>query len=153
MEKDSLTRFGVSMPDELARQFDQYLSRQGYSNRSEAIRDLVRKELLAHAGQDGDQTVAGTIVTVYDHDVRDLPLILVDLQHDYHHEIISNLHVHLNHDQCLEVIVVRGRMSRLRELHKAIQTQKGVAYAELSVTYAESDDRHPAGGHVHGLSH
>lgn len=143
------------MPEELAKQFDQYIADQGYSNRSEAIRDLVRKELLKPARQHEGQLVAGTIVTVYDHHVRDLPLILMDLQHSYHHEIISNLHVHLNRDQCLEVIVVRGRMSRLRQLHQAIQTQRGVAYAELSVTYTEEDEhvrpenRDFPHGHVH----
>jgi CopG family nickel-responsive transcriptional regulator len=151
LEKDALTRFGVSMPEELVKQFDQYMSEQGYSNRSEAIRDLVRRVLLEPARLKSEQPVAGTIVMVYDHHIRDLPLILMELQHDYHHHVISNMHVHLNHDQCLEVIVVRGNVAQLRELHQKIQVQKGVLYAELSVTYVDEHD----GGthHAHHAHH
>lgn len=146
MEKEELIRFGVSMPEELSRQFDQYIASQGYTNRSEAIRDLVRRVLLEPGGLNAEQHVAGTIVLVYDHHVRDLPLVLMELQHQYHHHIISNMHVHLNHDQCLEVIAVRGRLGRLRELQQSIQVLKGVFYAELSVTYVDE-------GHDHGHSH
>ncbi|AEI44248.1 nickel-responsive transcriptional regulator NikR [Paenibacillus mucilaginosus] len=149
-EKDVLTRFGVSMPDELVKQFDQYITEQGYTNRSEAIRDLVRRVLLEPSALQGAQTVAGTIVMVYDHHMTDLPLYLMELQHDYHHDIISTMHVHLNHDQCMEVIVVRGVLSRLRELHQRIQVQKGVLYAELSVTYADAGGGgHPSEAHGH----
>ncbi|ALS21724.1 MULTISPECIES: nickel-responsive transcriptional regulator NikR [Paenibacillus] len=146
MEKDVLTRFGVSMPEELIKQFDQYITDQGYTNRSEAIRDLVRRVLLEPGGLPGDQLVAGTIVMVYDHHVTDLPLYLMELQHDYHHSIISTMHVHLNHDQCLEIIAVRGNLSELRELKQKIQVQKGVLYAELSVTYV---DEHGSTGSKH----
>ncbi|UUZ86071.1 nickel-responsive transcriptional regulator NikR [Paenibacillus sp. P26] len=140
MEKEPLTRFGVSMPEDLVRQFDQYISEQGYTNRSEAIRDLVRRAMLEPGRLHSDQTVAGTIVMVYDHHVSDLPLTLMELQHEYHHDINSTMHVHLNHDQCLEIIVVRGILHRLRELHQKIQVQKGVLYAELSVTYADTHE-------------
>ncbi|MUT67163.1 nickel-responsive transcriptional regulator NikR [Paenibacillus sp. NEAU-GSW1] len=136
-EKEELTRFGVSFPAPLIEQFDEYVQEQGYSNRSEAIRDLARKALLEPSRLKSEQTVAGTIVMVYDHHVRELPLLLMELQHDCHHDIISNMHVHLNHNQCLEVIAVRGQLGRLRQLHQQIQVQKGVTYAELSVTFAE----------------
>ncbi|WP_409348115.1 nickel-responsive transcriptional regulator NikR [Paenibacillus gyeongsangnamensis] len=144
LDKDTLSRFGVSMPEELVKQFDQYIADQGYTNRSEAIRDLVRKAMLDPGRLKSEQTVAGTIVMVYDHHVSDLPLTLMELQHNYHHHINSTMHVHLNHDQCLEIIVVRGILSRLRELHQKIQVQKGVLYAELSVTYVdEHGSEHP----------
>lgn len=143
-DKEELVRFGVSFPAQLIGHFDQFIEEQGYHNRSEAIRDLARKALLEPTRLRGDEFVAGTIVVVYDHHVRELPVVLMDIQHDYHHDIVSNMHVHLNHDQCLEVIVVRGRMAHLRELHERIQIQKGVSYAELSVTFAEP---HGAGGH------
>lgn len=139
MEKDALIRFGVSMPEELMKQFDGYLLERGYTNRSEAIRDLVRRAMLAPGRLKSDQHVAGTIVMVYDHHVLDLPLTLMELQHDYHHQINSTMHVHLNHDQCLEIIVVRGQLGKLRELHQRIQVQKGVLYAELSVTYVDGE--------------
>ncbi|TVY10570.1 nickel-responsive transcriptional regulator NikR [Paenibacillus cremeus] len=150
LEKDVLTRFGVSMPEDLIKQFDQYITDQGYTNRSEAIRDLVRKVLLEPSRFNSDQLVAGTIVMVYDHHITNLPLDLMELQHQYHHHIISTMHVHLNHDQCLEVIAVRGILSLLRDLKHKIQVQKGVLYAELSVTFV---DEHGTGGHHHHHGH
>jgi CopG family transcriptional regulator, nickel-responsive regulator len=149
-EKEELTRFGVSFPVPLIEQFDQYIEKQGYTNRSEAIRDLARKALLEPSALNGDDEVAGTIVMVYDHHISELPLVLMELQHDYHHDIISNMHVHLNHEQCLEVIVVRGKLSRLRALHQQIQVEKGVVYAELSVTHVE---KHTSHSHSHEHKH
>jgi CopG family nickel-responsive transcriptional regulator len=148
--KDALTRFGVSMPEELVTRFDQLITAQGYDNRSEAIRDLIRKALIEPSQMAVSQTVAGTIVMVYDHHVSELPIILMELQHNYHHDIISTMHIHLNHELCLEILVVRGQIQRLRELTNLIHIQKGVSYAELSVTYIdqpESDSAH--GGHHH----
>ncbi|GAA3410167.1 nickel-responsive transcriptional regulator NikR [Paenibacillus hodogayensis] len=149
--KDDLVRFGVSMPSELIQQFDQYIGEQGYTNRSEAIRDLVRKTLLQPGRLNPEQLVAGTIVMVYDHDVSELPLLLMELQHQYHHHIISTMHVHLNHDQCLEIIAVRGRLDQLRELQSQIQVHRGVLYCELSVTYV--DEQNEADGHAHHGHH
>jgi CopG family nickel-responsive transcriptional regulator len=148
--KDALTRFGVSMPEELITRFDQLITEQGYDNRSEAIRDLIRKALIEPSQMSVSQPVAGTIVMVYDHHISDLPITLMELQHDYHHDIISTMHIHLNHEQCLEILVVRGQIQRLRELTNLIHIQKGVSYAELSVTYIDkpesaSDQR----GHYH----
>ncbi|MHA6484827.1 nickel-responsive transcriptional regulator NikR [Paenibacillus sp. strain BS8-2] len=149
-DKEELVRFGVSFPSQLIEQFDSLIEEQGYQNRSEAIRDLARKALLEPTKLKGDEFVAGTIVVVYDHHVRELPVVLMDIQHDYHHDIVSNMHVHLNHNQCLEVIVVRGRMASLSELHTRIQIQKGVSYAELSVTFADSHgEQHRDHGHHH----
>ncbi|PKQ90156.1 nickel-responsive transcriptional regulator NikR [Paenibacillus sp. BGI2013] len=170
-DKEDLTRFGVAFPTPLIEQFDQYIEEQGYKNRSEAFRDLVRKTLLQPSALQSEQDVAGTIVMVYDHHISDLPIRLMELQHEAHHDIISNMHVHLNHDQCLEVIAVRGNLGRLRHLHQQIQVQKGVLYAELSVTYVDelnklahaqsrqdgnpdqSLDHHNQGAGQHGHSH
>lgn len=136
-DKEELTRFGVSFPIPLIEQFDRYIDEQGYTNRSEAIRDLARKTMLEQSKLNAEQWVAGTIVMVYDHHINELPLLLIELQHNYHHAIISTMHVHLNHEQCMEVIVVRGILSNLRTLHNQLQVQKGVLYAELSVTYID----------------
>jgi CopG family nickel-responsive transcriptional regulator len=138
--KDALTRFGVSMPEELVTRFDQLITEQGYDNRSEAIRDLIRKALIEPSQITVSQTVAGTIVLVYDHQISELPITL----------IISTMHIHLNHEQCLEILVVRGQIQKLRELTNLIHIQKGVSYAELSVTYIDkpvSDSDHR--GHHH----
>ncbi|UQZ85932.1 Putative nickel-responsive regulator [Paenibacillus konkukensis] len=155
-EKDALVRFGISMPQSLIEQFDALLEEQGYDNRSEAIRDLVRKALLAPSNIHPEQMAAGTIVMVYDHHVSDLPIVLTELQHEYHQEINSTMHIHLNHLQCLEVIVVRGVVSRLRELQQRIQVLKGVFYAELSVTHMDAgvhaNSAH-SGAHDHSHSH
>ena len=147
-DKDSLVRFGVSFPTSLIEQFDQYIEGQGYSNRSEAIRDMARKTMLDYANTQYDKQVAGTIVMVYDHHVSELPNLLTELQHDYHHEIISTMHIHLSHSQCLEIIVVRGMMGKLRELHQRMQVLRGVNYAELSVTYIEDDEHSDHHHHV-----
>lgn len=152
-EKDALVRFGISMPQSLIEQFDALLAEQGYDNRSEAIRDLVRKALLAPAQIHPNQMAAGTIVMVYDHHVSDLPIVLTELQHEYHHEINSTMHIHLNHHQCLEVIVVRGVVSKLRELQQRIQVLKGVFYAELSVTHMDSQENSRTHSHTHEHSH
>ena len=148
-EKEELTRFGVSFPAPLIEQFDRYIEQQGYTNRSEAIRDLARKALLEPAKLHSEEFVAGTIVMVYDHHVSELPMVLMELQHQFHHSIISTMHVHLNHAQCLEVVVVRGKLSELRSLHQQIQVQKGVFYAELSVTFADENHAPHPRGHQH----
>ncbi|WP_020615149.1 nickel-responsive transcriptional regulator NikR [Paenibacillus daejeonensis] len=149
-EKDELIRFGVSFPAPLLETFDGYIEAQGYTNRSEAIRDMARRTILDASKLQDDEQVAGTIVMVYDHHVSELPLVLMELQHDYHDAIVSTMHVHLNHDQCLEVIVVRGKLSSLRKLKQQIQVQKGVTYAELSVTYADARNGGTEGHHHHG---
>ncbi|MBP1962455.1 nickel-responsive transcriptional regulator NikR [Paenibacillus aceris] len=146
-EKEALVRFGISMPQSLIEQYDRLIALQGYDNRSEAIRDLTRKALLTSSSMQPDETVAGTIVMVYDHHISDLPITLMELQHEYHHAIISTMHIHLNHQQCLEILVVRGKVQKLRELQQRIQVLKGVGYAELSVTHV---DEH---GHTHEQPH
>lgn len=140
-EKDSLIRFGVSMNQELMEQFDKIIVDQGYSNRSEAIRDLVRKALIAPNRLQLNEVVAGTIAIVYDHHFTGLPGSLMELQHNFHHEIVSTMHVHLNHDQCLEILVVRGVFKKLNDLCQQIQVQKGVFYADLSVTHVGEGEK------------
>ncbi|MEK3725122.1 nickel-responsive transcriptional regulator NikR [Paenibacillus sp. FSL H8-0034] len=152
-DKEALVRFGISMPQSLIEQFDAMLVSQGYDNRSEAVRDLVRRALLAPGHIQTEQMAAGTIVLVYDHHVSDLPMVLTDLQHQYHQEINSTLHIHLNQHQCLEVIVVRGIVSRLRDLQQRIQVLKGVGYAELSVTHVDETDPAGHGHHHHDHDH
>ncbi|MCM3746062.1 nickel-responsive transcriptional regulator NikR [Paenibacillus pasadenensis] len=139
-DKEELVRFGVAFPAPLIAQFDRFIENKGYSNRSEAIRDMAREALLEAAEMQSDTAVAGTISMVYDHHVRELPMLLTEIQHDFQHDIISTMHVHLTHHQCMEIIVVRGKIESLRRLHETIQTQKGVQYANLSVTYLEKTE-------------
>lgn len=148
-DKDVIIRFGVSMQQSLVNQFDDMIGEQGYTNRSEAIRDLVRKALLTPNRLHAAEMVAGTISVVYDHHYSGLTSSLMELQHDYCEEIISTMHVHLNHQQCLEIIVVRGTLKTLHALCAQIQVQKGVFYAELSVTHVENAAHTHAHTHVH----
>jgi CopG family nickel-responsive transcriptional regulator len=120
-----LVRFGVAMESELLARFDELVERRGNANRSEAVRDLVRKELTEEAWADGRKMVA-TITLMYDHHVRELTERLTELQHDHGDLIISTLHIHLDHDHCLEVIAVRGQAREIKAMADRILGTKGV---------------------------
>ena len=110
---DELVRFGVSLDQRLLAEFDRHIRRRHYTNRSEALRDLIRNDLVGDEWDDDKETV-GTITFVYDHHVRDLASKLTDIQHDYHGQILSGMHVHLDHNHCLEVLVVKGKGTEIR---------------------------------------
>jgi CopG family nickel-responsive transcriptional regulator len=110
-----LCRIGVAIDSDLLERFDSLIAKRGYSNRSEAFRDLIRGDLVATAWQSPDSTVVGTVTLVYDHHVRQLGEKLTGMQHDFHHHVLSTLHVHLDHDYCLEVLVVRGKASAIQK--------------------------------------
>ncbi len=120
-----LVRFGVAMERPLLDRFDQMVERRGYDNRSEALRDLVRRELDQDAWQRGQLTVA-TITLVYDHHVRELTERLTEIQHDSGSLILSTLHVHLDHHHCLEVIAAKGSARLLKTLAERLLGTKGV---------------------------
>lgn len=149
MNENELVRFGVSMPKQLIEQFDRMIAEKGYNNRSEAIRDLVRKALIEEERIAPMDWVTGTIAMVYDHHATDLSSYLLELQHDHHHDIVATVHVHLNHDQCLEILIVRGIFQQLKQLQEQIQVQKGVFFATLSVTHV--DQRQENHSHQHHL--
>lgn len=125
-----LVRFGVAMDKRLLGRFDQVVARRGYETRSEALRDLVRRELDRDAWEVGAPTVA-TITLVYDHHVRELSDRLTEIQHDHGEMIVSTLHVHLDHDHCMEVIAARGPAGRLRELADRLIGAKGVLSGDV----------------------
>lgn len=129
-----ITRFGVSVPDELLEKFDRIIEEKGYVNRSEAIRDLMRDFIVRHEWEEGNKEVAGTITIVYNHDEADVVKELLDLQHDYVDEIISSLHVHMDEHNCLEVVVVKGKASRITEIAERLISLKGVKHGKLVMT-------------------
>jgi CopG family nickel-responsive transcriptional regulator len=129
-----LSRIGVAIDAELLEQFDRLIARRGYTNRSEAFRDLIRDELVAQAWESPESKVVGTVTLVYDHHVRLLNEKLTDLQHDYHRSILSTLHVHLDHDHCLEVLVVRGKAAEVERIAGALISTKGVKHGRLTIT-------------------
>ena len=130
---EQLVRFGVSLDNRLLKEFDRLIKRRHYTNRSEALRDLIRDNLVGQEW-DGNRETVGTITFVYDHHVRDLAGKLTDIQHDYHEHILSGMHVHLDHDHCLEVLVVKGRGSEIRKVADALVSVKGVKHGKLTMT-------------------
>ena len=114
--QNMLKRFGVSMPGELLRGFDDYINLRSYKNRSEAIRDLVREKLvLEKEWKDKNENVIGVLVIVYDHEVRELSSHLTRAQHQYYKEIITTLHIHIDKKNCLEVIVIKGKPVKVKK--------------------------------------
>lgn len=128
-----ITRFGVSMEDALLVRFDRLCKRRKYGTRSEALRDLVRDALVREEWE-GDEEIVGTITLVYDHHTRELTDSLTQVQHDYFNAILSNLHVHLDHDNCLEVIAVRGKASLVQKVADSLISKRGVMHGMLSAT-------------------
>ena len=130
---DELVRFGVSLDQRLLAEFDRHIRRRHYTNRSEALRDLIRNNLVGDEWDDDKETV-GTITFVYDHHVRDLTSKLTDIQHDYHGQILSGMHVHLDHNHCLEVLVVKGKGTEIKKVADALVSVKGVKHGKLTMT-------------------
>jgi CopG family nickel-responsive transcriptional regulator len=148
-----VVRFGVSMEAPLSARFDQLVAARGYPNRSEAVRDMVRRELVRQAWQDPDAPTVGTVTLVYDHHVRDLGERLVSLQHDHHDLVVSATHVHLTHHNCLEVLVVRGPARAVRELADQLIAAKGVLHGELVATTTGEVFQEPPRRRRHGHRH
>ncbi len=129
-----LSRIGVAIDSDLLEKFDRLIEQRGYTNRSEAFRDLIRDALVEKTWESAESRVVGTVTLVYDHHVRLLNEKLTDIQHDFHRSILSTLHVHLDHDHCLEVLVVRGKSAEVRRVADALITAKGVKHGRLTIT-------------------
>ncbi len=129
-----LSRIGVAIDSELLKKFDHLIAQRGYSNRSEAFRDLIRDELVEKSWESPDSQVVGTVTLVYNHHVRLLNEKLNGIQHEFHRSILSTLHVHLDHDNCLEVLVVRGRSADVRKVADVLISTKGVKHGRLTLS-------------------
>ena len=128
----NLIRFGVSIEEDLLTQFDAQIQEKGYTNRSEAIRDLIRGQIVEQEWQTGKDTVA-TITLVYDHHTRELMGQLTHLQHSFDGEIKSVLHIHLDHHNCLEVLVVQGKGGLLKAFADKLGSIRGVKHSTLTM--------------------
>lgn len=130
-----LVRFGVSLEKDLLSQFDKLCLKNNYENRSEAIRDLIRDRLVKNEWAKAEGEVTGVITLVYDHHKRELVDNLIRIQHDHRSAIIvASQHIHLNHDNCLEVIAVRGEAGAISDLASRLRSSKGVKHGELVMT-------------------
>ena len=129
-----LSRTGVSIDTDFLEQFDRFIDNQGYANRSEALRDLIRDRLVSKPVGSPNAEVVGTVTLIYDHHSRLLPEKLTDIQHEHHSEIISTVHAHLDHDTCLEVIVVKGKSKQIQQLADLLISTKGVQHGRLVIS-------------------
>ena len=162
-----LVRFSITMPEDLSQALDEYAARRGTSkNRSETIRDLVREALVSEEVESPDTQIFGTLTMVFNHHASDLRDRLDDIQHEHIDEIITSLHVHVDHENCLEVILMKGRSDMVRSIADALLGTKGVLHGHLVVTTAgersthehEQDCEHShvhehAQSHAHGHAH
>jgi CopG family nickel-responsive transcriptional regulator len=130
----AVERVGVSFDPDLLERFDALIAKKGYGSRSEAIRDLIRKAMIENEVKEGKGEVLGTLTYVYDHHEGDVNNSLVNLQHDHHDEILFTTHVHMDHDMCLEVLIVKGEASSVKDLADNIKAIKGVKHGELVIT-------------------
>ncbi len=136
-----LKRFSISLEEDLLGEFDRYISEHHYDNRSEAIRDLIRKALIKKEWE-ADKRVMGVITLVYDHHQNLLQKRVTDVQHDFHHHIVSTTHVHMDHDNCLEVIVVKGQAGEVQELADRLLALRGVREGNLAVSSIGNEHHH-----------
>lgn len=134
MKKETVSRFSVSLPSPLLEQLDQMATEKGYDNRSLAIADMIRDKLVEHHQRLSTEEIAGTITLVYDHHKQNVQTALTEIQHDHHEMIISTIHVHLDHHNCLEVLVVRGKAGPVKRIADELIAAKGVKHGKLTVT-------------------
>jgi CopG family nickel-responsive transcriptional regulator len=130
----NLQRFGVSIDAKLLAQFDELIANKGYTNRSEAIRDLIRDYLVEEEWRTAEGQAVGTITLVYNHHLREMSDKLTELQHQFHEQIVSVLHVHLDAHNCLEVLVVKGNRAKIQMIAGRLSSTKGVKHCKLVTT-------------------
>ena len=128
-----LVRFGVSLEKKLLEKFDSFIRERNYTNRSEAFRDMIRQELIKKEWIE-DEDVAGAITLIYDHHRKDLLSKITDIQHNYQKLIISTQHIHLDHDNCLEIVAVRGNPAEVQRLADTLKSIKGVKHGTLNMS-------------------
>ncbi len=133
-----LKRFTISLDEKLLDDFDTYISQQKYVNRSEAIRDLIRSSFVAKEWQ-ADKDVVGVVTMVYDHHQHKLQEKVTEIQHDYHHQIVSTTHVHMDHHNCLEVIIIKGKAGSVNELADRLRSLRGVRNCNLAMSTTGKD--------------
>lgn len=142
-----MERFTISLDENLAKEFDKLIAARGYGNRSEAVRDILRSELEQYrqASYQAPHCIAN-LSYVYNHHERELAERLTSLQHDHHDLCVSTMHAHLDHDNCIESVILRGRTSEVKRFADAISAERGVRHGNLNLVTVEVDTR---GAHPH----
>lgn len=135
-----LVRFGVSIDTGLLEKFDRLISERSYANRSEALRDLIRDTLVQQKIETQTEIEAlGSLTLVYDHHARNLPKEMGEIQHDFHKNILSVMHLHVSHEDCLEIIALKGVVAEITELANALLSLKGIKHGKLFLTLPSSE--------------
>ncbi len=145
-----MERITISLDESLAHEFDHLIARRGYATRSEAVRDLLRRELEAERSSAGSGHCVANLSYVYNHHERDLGERLTGAQHDHHDLCVATMHAHLDHEACLESVILRGPLARVRAFAEGIIAERGVRHGALNVI---SVDVSGGAGHGHGHSH
>lgn len=151
-----LNRIGVAIDSELLERFDRSIQRSGYTNRSEAFRDLIRDRLVSEQTASPDATVVGTVTLIYDHHAHGVGEKLTELQHAFHHLVVSTSHAHLDHESCLEVLIVHGKAAEVEQLADRLIGLKGVQHGRLVKAvpaHALDAGMKPAAKHTHKHPH
>lgn len=133
-----MQRLTISIDDDLAQELDHLIEMRSYSNRSEVFRDLLRKELLSERIQENEGESMGVVSYLYNHHHRQLSSRLVKEQHEHFSRVVTTLHLHLNHDQCLEVCILKGPMQEVRKIAHSIISETSVEHGQ--VTYYVSEE-------------
>jgi len=132
MEK--VIRFGVSIKPDLLKKFDKIIKKKGYTNRSEAVRDLIREKIITKEIFNPDVQSIGTLTMIYDHHEGNLTDRLLNLQHEHTEEILVTTHIHIDNNSCLEILVLKGKANKIQKLADNIKAIKGIKHGELVIT-------------------
>lgn len=129
-----LSRIGIALDSDLLKRFDRSIRRRGYTNRSEAFRDLIRDRLVTEQTAAPDATVVGTVTLIYDHHTSGITEKLTEAQHEHHDLVVSTSHAHLDHNSCLEVLIVHGKSAQVAQFADHLIGLKGVQHGRLVMT-------------------
>jgi CopG family nickel-responsive transcriptional regulator len=149
-----LSRIGIALDSDLLKRFDRSIERRGYTNRSEAFRDLIRDRLVTEKTADANATVVGTVTLIYDHHASGISEKLTELQHAHHELVVSTSHAHLDYESCLEVLIVHGKSARVEEFADRLIGLKGVQHGRLVMTVpSHAIEHYHEDGHTHSHKH
>ena len=148
-----MQRVTVSLDEELAEAFDALAAEQGYGSRSEAVRDLVRRAIAERREQAAEGDCVANLSYVYNHHVRALAQRLTEISHQHHDQVVATFHIHLDHDHCLESVMLKGGTAQVRALADAIRAERGVRFGHLNLIAVQPNAEHPTGEAHHHAAH
>lgn len=145
-----MNRFTISLDENLATAFDELIKERGYATRSEAVRDILRTHLQAsRERRDTKGSCVANLSYVYNHHERELSERLANIQHDHHDMTISTMHAHLDHEQCIETVMLKGPVSKVRDFAQEIMAERGVRHGQLNLVSVDLGKVHSHGGAPH----